>query len=264
MIQLIRAWGYLRLEQLKNGMNKKPFTTSDSRQAEIAEQIRTDGVAVLPDYFLPQKCDALIAEISRLTSGSEAHIWQDDTQSDTRVYGSHLYSEAIKEYYDDPFLAEIGERYLNSELINSHTLGARLIAKESNLGSGGGWHRDSVFRTQYKSIVYLTDVTERNGPFEYLLGSHRKSTILTSIRRNGFSSHQNRISNEQVADVLKTHPELKSKVFTAKRGTVVLVDTSGIHRGQPIQEGERYSLTNYFYPLHHYDAKQREKFEKLF
>jgi hypothetical protein len=29
---------------------------------------------------------------------------------------------------------------------------------------------------------------------------------------------------------------------------VIIVDTSGLHRGMPIRSGERYALTNYYWP----------------
>lgn len=262
--QLISAWGHVQFEQLKDGVNRKNFDKSDSEQARIAEEIRKNGIYVLTDYYSQEECDKIIGEIDRLVQGSEAHIWQDEAQSDTRIYGSHLYSEAIFKFHSDPFLKEIGERYLKSELINSHTLGAKLIPKADNLGSGGGWHRDSVYKKQYKSIVYLTDVGDENGPFQYVTGSHDKSTIYSSIKKSGFKAHQNRITNDQVEEFIAKCPDLESRIYTATRGTVILVDTSGIHRGMPIQSGERYALTNYFYPKHHYTQKQREKFEGLF
>ena len=31
-------------------------------------------------------------------------------------------------------------------------------------------------------------------------------------------------------------------------GTLILVDTSLIHRGKPIEDGTRYAITNYWYP----------------
>jgi len=261
---LVKAWTYLQFEGLKDGLNKKSFESNTGKAYDIAEQIKKHGLFIIPEYYSPSECDKLIGEIDRVIDGGDANVWRDESESDTRLYGSHLYSEAIAKFYGDPYLSEIGERYLNTELINSHTLGARLIPKKDNLGSGGGWHRDSVFRKQYKSILYLTDVDENNGPFEYVLGTHNKSTIYSSIKKNGFTAYQNRISNDNVQSFLATHKGFETKVCTAKRGTVILVDTRGMHRGMPIQIGERYALTNYFYPKHHYTSSQKEKFEKLF
>lgn len=262
IINYLNAWSHIQYETLLDNWNKKVFN-QDLEARKIADTIRDNGVTVLENYYNEEKCDSIIAEIDRLVKDKSINLWQDESKSDSRIYGSHLHSKLIHEFYNDQFLKQIGQSYLQSELINSHTLGARLISKEGNLGSGGGWHRDSVFKKQYKSIVYLTDVEEENGPFEFLLKSHRKTSIYSSIVKNGFKAHQNRMSPEEVLNFQEKNPEYKSKVFTAKRGSVVLVDTSGIHRGTPIKSGSRYALTNYFFPKHHYTESQRKKFEKL-
>jgi len=262
IINLINAWSHVQYETLLDNLNKKIYKV-DSEISEIADTIRNNGVAVIENYYSEEKCDAIIAEIDRLVVDDSVNLWQDDSKSDSRVYGSHIHSELIREFHNDDYLKQIGQDYLQTELVNSHTLGARLVSKEHNLGSGGGWHRDSVYKKQYKSIVYLTDVDEQNGPFEFLLKSHQKTSIYSSIIKNGFKAHQNRMSSEEVEAFKEKSPEYKSKVFTAKRGSVVLVDTSGIHRGMPIQNGSRYALTNYFFPKHHYTESQKKKFEKL-
>lgn len=121
-------------------------------------------------------------------------------------------------FHTDPKLTQIGESYTNCELINSHTLGAKLVPKDNNLGSGEGWHRDSVYRIQYKSIVYLTDVNENNGPFEYILGSHKISTIYNSILVNKFNAHQNRIEESQIEAFLKSNKQLEKKYLQLLKG----------------------------------------------
>ena len=45
----------------------------------------------------------------------------------------------------------------------------KLIYKKGNLGSGGGWHRDTFFKKQLKFIIYLSDVGEKNGELFYKL-----------------------------------------------------------------------------------------------
>ena len=43
----------------------------------------------------------------------------------------------------------------------------------------------------------------------------------------------------------------KNKIteITAKAGTLILVDTSYLHRGKPLENNSRYALTNYFFLL---------------
>ena len=49
----------------------------------------------------------------------------------------------------------------------------------------------------------------------------------------------------------------------AKAGTLILVDTSSIHRGMPIIAGVRYALTNYFYPKRLIDQELFKQFAPI-
>lgn len=41
---------------------------------------------------------------------------------------------------------------------------------------------------------------------------------------------------------------VKKITLLGKKGTLLLLDTSLIHRGSPLRMSERYALTNYLYP----------------
>lgn len=263
-VDYIKAYSLIKYEQFKDNLNKKSVPSINSKQREILTELKLKGIVVLTDYYKPEYCDIIIKEIDEMISNDYITKIYDEVKSDSRIFASHLHSESIMKFHNDPFLKKIGEAYTKNELVNSHTLGARLEAKENNLGSGGGWHRDSVYQVQYKSIAYLTDVKESNGPFEYIKGSQKKSSVLKSIQKNNFKAHHNRFTEEEVDLFMNSNPELKKELYTAKKGSVILVDTSGIHRGMPIKEGKRYALTNYYFLSHQYNSKAKARFEKLF
>lgn len=263
-IEYAKAFGHIKYEQMKDKVNSKITPSLKEEQLAILKEINKNGVAVIPNYYSSEKCDLIHSEIDEMNKNSSIKKWYDNDQADSRVFAAHKYSDQILGFHEDSFLREIGEAYTKNELINSHTMAGKIVAKENNLGSGGGWHRDSVYPIQYKSIAYLTDVEENNGPFEYILGSHKKSTILKSILENNFNAHQNRMTPEQVDDFSLKNPDLERQIFTAKKGTVIVVDTSGIHRGMPIKADERYALTNYYFLKHQYTEKIKKKFGKLF
>lgn len=105
-------------------------------------------------------------------------------------------------------------------------------ANEQNIGSGGSWHRDSN-QCQYKAIMYLSDVSEKTGPFEYVIetGIQKWWRIL----KNGL--------NLRYGD----DKSLVGDKIVGVAGTTLFADTSRLHRGSPIQQGERHALTLYFY-----------------
>ena len=121
----------------------------------------------------------------------------------------------------------------------------KVIFKKNNLGSGQGWHKDNIAR-QLKFMIYLNDVNQDNGPFQYLRATNR---VLSKIRiriKNNLEFDRRWYSENEINNILlKNNFELKT--FSFKAGTLILFDGNGIHRGSPILKNSRYSLTNYYY-----------------
>jgi hypothetical protein len=97
-------------------------------------------------------------------------------------------------------------------------------------------------------MVYLSDVGPENGPFQVIEGSHRPWHVMVDTVRGGLVQEpRDRIAPGQIDRILgRTGRRLRT--FTAPCGTLILFDSSTIHRGSPIKSGTRYALTNYYYP----------------
>lgn len=213
---------------------------------DATEQIREKGFIVLEDYYTSEQCNNMRAEVDRLHNTYNEKIWNDQLKADKRLFGGDRKSALIGEFYNDSFINQIRNYYYKTTDVFGCTLAARIDAVKENLGSGGGWHRDSIYGVQLKSILYLTDVSEKNGPFEYLSHTHSQSAKLAAINKCGVKANQNRLNPDIVAQLLK-EDDYNLITFTAKKGTLLLVDTTGVHRGRPIEEDCRYALTNYWY-----------------
>ena len=48
----------------------------------------------------------------------------------------------------------------------------RVTFSSNNNGSGNGWHKDA-YRKQFKSLLYLNNVDNNNGPFQLLKKSNK-------------------------------------------------------------------------------------------
>ena len=228
----------------------------------ILSVIRRDGVAVVPNYWSAEKCVVACAEINRLIGEFPAVVQQFSGGSDKRMFGVEAVSALLNEFHDDPFLREVGEVIGGHSLDNFATLGARIDATSENNGSGDGWHRDA-HGYQFKSILYLCDVTEDNGPFEYLPGSHKdwRAALDTTIG-NLPPAPASRYESAAIDRMVRRF-RLNRTAFPAKAGTLLLVNTSGIHRGRPLRSGTRYALTNYFYHPHQVSEERIRNFPPL-
>lgn len=208
---------------------------------EQLQQLDETGVGVIENFMAPEWCDDLMKRFDALESIAKHH------DNDRRIFGiERISSLHLHAFADSKVLNEIGVRYTGVPQEFTATMAGKIYEDPHSFGSGGGWHRDS-FLPQYKAICYLTDVSAENGPFEYVPGSQKlKKKFLydfrSRLRRGPITP---RYEQEEVDEYCRMF-HVTPRIFTAPRGTVLVVDSSGLHRGRPIKQGIRYALTNYY------------------
>ncbi len=237
--------GYLKFHIKKAFLKTKAPVTLD---AVHLNDLREKGYTAFENYFDAAKCEELRNAIDQLfvDHKDSEYFWVDPEGADKRIWGAEKLNPLIKSFYEDSFLKEAGESYFGAKLANSNTLAARIDFAPGNIGSGGGWHRDSN-HFQFKAIIYLADVSEKNGPFQLFEGSHKLRNVIEDTNIMDSKPLSYRFSEEEI-EKLKEKKGETLKTMTGKAGTLLLVDTSTIHRGMPIEDGSRYTLFNYFVP----------------
>lgn len=214
---------------------------------DILQSIQKDGFYVLPDYVAPEVCDACRTAIDDVIENHPDYV---RVREDKRIFGAQYVCDELQAIYDDPYLQSLSDAYYGDTTEIGVMLVNRLEPNDMNLGSGGDWHRDRLQR-QFKAIVYLDDVSPENGPFEVIKGSnmHHFDTFKNDLKTMQTKEISPRYNHAQVSRIIDKNPE-RLVTFTATKGTVILVDTSAIHRGSPIRSGLRYASFNYYYPSH--------------
>lgn len=207
----------------------------------VIEEIRHNGFCVLPNYLSDIDCELGIKEIDEALKTCGDQVWTGVAGADKRLFGFEIRSKVAKNFLEDQQVIEILET-LNKSKLDVTILGAKIEAVPNNIGSGEGWHRDRHDIDQFKAILYLSDVTEANGPFQYLLGSHNRLKQFWLHFRYRLPINSTRFSSPEFVKIIDSLP---SKVFPARRGTLIIANTRAIHRGMPIIEGNRYALTVY-------------------
>src|SRR4051812_22256270 len=208
----------------------------------IERQLVDEGIAVIGSYWPAAKAEAARTEIDRLVETYPDAVHRHSGGSDKRMFGVESVSPLLAEFHHDGFLRSIGECLGGLALYNFATLGARIDATPRNNGSGDGWHRDA-HGFQFKSILYLSDTGEDNGPFEFLPGSHKQWRAALDTALGGLPAAPSSRYEPALVDRMVRRLWLQRRHYPAKAGTVLLVNTSGIHRGRPLRSGCRYALT---------------------
>lgn len=244
------------------GRYMRPAVSSRQGAREAVKSLSRYGYAVFPHYYTSGECARGRMEIDAILATRPDAIQSFGEGADLRVYGTEHASGVARQFHDNPFLLEVGRVYRRGPLTNFSTLGARLTAKPGNIGSGQGWHRDA-FHFQYKAMLYLSDTGPDNGPFQILPGSHRPLRVVRDTLVGRLDKPpSSRIRTEQIARLLAAEPD-RALSLPGAAGTVILFDSSTIHRGMPIHTGVRYALTNYFYPPAGLTPAFRRQFEPL-
>lgn len=229
---------------------------------KLLNRLCSSGVVAIAGYWSAEKCAASRAEIDRLTRDYPGVVQYNSGGADKRMFGVESVSPTLAEFHNDPFLQAVGERLGGNSLYNFATLGARIDATAENNGSGDGWHRDA-HDFQFKAILYLSDVEPENGPFEYVCGSHKKWRAALDTVVGGFAAAPNTRYEPALVKRLLFRYGRAPEQFVGKAGMLLLVNTSGLHRGSPLRTGSRYALTNYYYHPYQIDRDRMRNFPTL-
>ena len=243
--------------QVKRYFKKEPFNY-DNQVQNIVKKIEKDGFVIINNFYNTYECNNLRKEIDILIAqrDKDGNLWSDSLGSDKRCFAAEKDSAPIALFFNNEFLVNVASNYAKLKMQCLNTLASRIIFIKGNIGSGQGWHRDSN-NFQFKAMVYLSDVEKQDGPLQILKGSHKFMNIIKDTIIMGVDGVSTRLENECVNRLIDRNPKIY-KTFLAKEGTLIITDTSSIHTGMALsQEGQRYSLTNYYYPS--YDIESRKK-----
>lgn len=147
---------------------------------------------------------------------------------------SLINNKYIQEIISDKMLAQIVQDYIGSKPVIDliamwwHTNFQDKPDKEA----AQFFHFDMDRIKWIKLFIYLTDVKSLNGPHTFVLGSHKTGRIPSKLLNKGYG----RLTDEEVKE---QYPNEEIIEFTGQRGTIILEDTRGLHKGKHVQEGDR-------------------------
>ncbi len=211
-------------------------------EVDSLKNVRENGFTAIENFITVEECEKLRNEIDLMCE--KDYVWRDKFNSDIRIHGVENVNKNFKNLFSAKILVNVFKKYINKNKIHQFIMTNRVTFTQDNLGSGGGWHRDTMNRRQLKFILYLCDVDDKNGCFQYISKSH---TVFNKLKYNRvlqkkFSEY--RYSEKEIED-LKEKLNVEVFDFKGKAGMLIIADTSGLHRGKPILSGSRYAATNY-------------------
>ena len=206
---------------------------NDKQVENIVKKLENDGFYVFPN-LIPQ------TYINELTSFAESMPCNlvpaqnhktifDSNNIKATKYGideqSIIEQHVTQEIILDSGLIEIAGRYLNSEPINdlvSMWWSTNFSSKASN-EAAQMYHFDLDRIKFLKFFIYLTDVDTNTGPHMFVRGSHKLLPL--GLQKDG------RFTDEEIS---KEYSQKDIIEIIGKKGSLVAVDTRGLHKGKPL------------------------------
>ncbi|MBB3212964.1 hypothetical protein FHW67_002252 [Herbaspirillum sp. Sphag1AN] len=217
---------------------------------QVSDELDKNGYVILDQRLPEEMCDRLM----NFALTQEAVLRQTDEIHDGRVTGVYNPEDPKAVIYDfekeailanpevqallmEPTLLSIAQSYFRSQPIaDMLSMWWSTAFKAKADGEAAQMYHFDMDRVKWlKVFVYLTDVEKENGPHFFVAGTHRSGTLPRELLARGYA----RLEDE---DIAKYYPPEQIREFTAPRGTILIEDTRGLHKGQHLQRGHRLIL----------------------
>jgi hypothetical protein len=233
---------------LANRTSRRRYTHEppalDETQQGVVDRLREEGYATLPvtelispENWLELEADAgsFVAETERGLAGESEGGESGLRRRPGKEFVVRKYAYGVKLGLDDPWLRlgtnrrllDVANAYLEmwSKLEYVDLWYTPAAGGEEERRSSQRWHRDFNDRHLLKAFIYLVDVDEETGPFEYVPRSAPGGELdsLWPWRPLG--------ENYPPQDEFAERIDGRAVTFTAPKGTIIFCNTCGFHRG---------------------------------
>jgi len=214
----------------------------DELQQGVLDQLRPEGYATIPfSELAPELWSELEQEAARFVAETETELAREKEGSESALRRREGMEFLVRKYaydvelsLDDPWL-RLG---LNTRMLDIANAYLGMWAKleyvdvwytppleDPERRSSQRWHRDFNDRHLLKAFLYLVDVDEETGPFEYVPRTAPGNELehLWPWRPLGENYPPEQELAEKIAD--------RTVSFTAPKGTIIFCNTCGFHRG---------------------------------
>jgi hypothetical protein len=216
-------------------------------QRWVVDLVRSEGYAVstFDDFFAEQDWRLLMAQAVEFVDQTEEDLEQlRQRKGRNFLVRKYDYNRNNALALDDPWLRlclsptllNIGNAFLDmwSKLEYVDVWYSIPVASDAERRASQAWHRDFEDSHLLKVFLYLRDVDEKTGPFEFVAGSQiggplahidpwQPTGIAVSERGTTLQDLEKRIDREVPAEQIRT--------FTGPARTMIFCNTTGLHRG---------------------------------
>jgi hypothetical protein len=209
----------------------------------ILEEINSTGFCILPEKLPADLCDKLL-EFSLKTPAHTMEnpnnylLYNKDYQDSVKYnFNSQTLAEneTVQKLFTDPLFFAVAQSYLGTvPVLDSATMwwSTPYRAEIDTSAKAAQLYHFDMDRFRFLLVfIYLTDVDSKNGPHCYVKGSHQRKPL-------------NLLMDARIPDdiISKFYSSEDIVEITAPRGTIIIADTRGFHKGKTLEAGHRLML----------------------
>ena len=257
MLRLFFLTGGISNDIIDFFVSKKPFKKktsfgilskfSDDEISKYKNHLDDNGHVIIDNILSSEQVNALVDDFLQVQG-----FYTGDSNIKSQKKKLNLQNpETVKFYYNsqdiinnlnvqrilfDGSLINFAQMYLNSyPVIDNISSWWSFPSSQPDKNAAQWWHFDLDRPKWLKFFFFLTDCSIENGAHRFVRGSHKNNGIPWSLRKKGYE----RLDDN---DVEKKFPKKDIIDILAKKGSLLIEDTRGLHKGRHLIKNNRFLI----------------------
>jgi hypothetical protein len=219
---------------------------------KIVNEIKENGYVVFPGIL----SEEILNKLVNFTLKNEAKIRRSDNQDGDFYLSNSIYSggkpnavrydysaddllrqKEVQDLISDASLLAVAQNYLGATpIVDILSMWWHTNFSDKPDSTAAQYFHFDLDRIKWlKIFIYITDVESGNGPHYFIEGTHKTNAIPSKLLNKGYV----RLLDTEVIEI---YDGKKIIEFTGKKGTVIIEDTRGLHKGSHVINESRLIL----------------------
>lgn len=213
---------------------------------KILYDLDEQGISFVPNFLPKNKIKKILTEVKPLLNSlikkpnKKLKYYRNTHEGLFRLYNISKVSTASKLFFNSKLIRNFSKYYVSKNVSfyqDMAEIRQKINRPLSKLQfTSDKFHFDD-WRIRLKFFLLLTDVSKKNSPLKYVLNSHKinKNIMEEDLFIKKKNGKYGFYKNSEIKKILKSE-NLKVLDCTGKAGTLIIVNTNGIHKGTPLQD----------------------------
>lgn len=212
----------------------------------LLNDLEENGICFIPNFISKKNVNKIFTEVkpyvNELVKNSLDNLkyYRNTNEGILRLYKISKYSPTSKLFFRSKLIRNFAKYYIAKDVSFYQEMveirqKLKSPLKELKMTSDK-FHFDD-WRIRLKFFLLLSDVGAKNSPMKYILKSHKinKFKMESDLYKNKKNGRYGFYKNQEIKSILKLN-KLKQINCTGKAGTLIAVNTNGIHKGTPLKD----------------------------